>query len=296
MMNEIPLMPASLGWDQDLETMVLPMSLSDFMDAFWADDAPFYIPGMIMGKEKKIVNYTKWGEPNIADKWNFGEDVKSTRAIEKEFEYGIWSGVWSTIQSISHVALLEATATKITIMIMETQSGFTYSDKYQDWYKYEIMTTSEDSKQVVVRKQSALRWLEKPWVTWRYINSWAIHTLEQNSEVLKRHLEQGAERFANGPPYTTEGCTERDFRYREKVRCMRSTLPEQEPVEPWIIRDGSSSDFDAWSNSWTCNTAALDALGVDKNYSECMTPEERKASYDNPWAELEKHGIESGEF
>jgi len=96
------------------------MSLSDFMDAFWADDAPFYIPGIVEGKEKKIINYTKWTEPNMGDKFNFGEDVKSTRAIEKEFEYGIWSGVWSTIQSISHVALLEATSTKITIMIMET--------------------------------------------------------------------------------------------------------------------------------------------------------------------------------
>ena len=118
------------------------------------------------------------------------------------------------------------------------------------------MTPDENSNQVVVRKQSALKWQDKPWVTWRYIESWAVSTLEQNSVVLTKHLTQGAERFAAGPPYSVEGCTTHDFRYRDKVECMRPTLPEKTPVGPGIIKDGNSSDYDSWGKSWTCSVAA----------------------------------------
>lgn len=40
------------------------------------------------------------------------------------------------------------------------------------------MTMDERSNQVVLRKQSAIKWIEKPWVTWRYMENWAIKTLE----------------------------------------------------------------------------------------------------------------------
>ena len=67
-------------------------------------------------------------------------------------------------------------------MIMETQSGFKYAENYTEWYKWEIMTPDENSNQVVLRKQSAIKWDEKPWINWRYINRWAVDTLRQDSE------------------------------------------------------------------------------------------------------------------
>ena len=103
MMNMQPLMPASLGWDQDLPTMVLPMSLTEFMDCFWADDAPFFLPGKMMGQDGYIVNYTDWFDPRLRDTMIFGEDVQSTRLVEKDIVDGVYTDVWSTINTVQHI-------------------------------------------------------------------------------------------------------------------------------------------------------------------------------------------------
>ena len=83
--------------------MVLPMSLTEFMECYWADDAPFFLPGKMFGHEDYIVNYTDWFEPRIRDKTIFGDDIKSTRLVEKSIEDGIYTGVWSTINTIQHI-------------------------------------------------------------------------------------------------------------------------------------------------------------------------------------------------
>ena len=38
------------------------MSLDDFMDAFWADDAPYLVPAILNDPKDEIVNYTDWVE------------------------------------------------------------------------------------------------------------------------------------------------------------------------------------------------------------------------------------------
>ena len=67
MLNAIPLMPAAEGWDQDVPTMVLQMSLDDYMACFWDDDAPYYIPAHLnnkmTGEGDRVVNYTNWYDP-----------------------------------------------------------------------------------------------------------------------------------------------------------------------------------------------------------------------------------------
>ena len=103
LMNMQPLMPASMGWDQDLPTMVLPLSLNEFMECFWADDAPFFLPGKMMGHDDYIVNYTDWFEPRLRDTIIFGEDVVSTRLVEKSIDDSIYTDVWSTINTVQHI-------------------------------------------------------------------------------------------------------------------------------------------------------------------------------------------------
>merc|ERR1712048_1061250 len=127
------------------------------------------------------MGYTEWFEPRLQDKTIFGDDVLSMRLVKKSVKDGLYTGLWSTINTVQHIALMESTPTRVTIMIMETQSGFTYADTYNEWYKWEIFAESEDSEMIVLRKQSAIKWLEKPWITWRYINSWAVKTLHQDA-------------------------------------------------------------------------------------------------------------------
>ena len=50
MMRAIPLEHADGGWDKDMPEIVLPLSLTQFMDAFWVDYAPFYLPAFLTRK------------------------------------------------------------------------------------------------------------------------------------------------------------------------------------------------------------------------------------------------------
>ena len=100
MMDIVPLLPADHGWDQDLKTMVLPLSLDDYMDCFWADEAPFFIPGHLTGPEDRIVNYTNWLEPTHDDAFRFSTDVIAYRMVEKDLQDSLYTRIWSTINSI----------------------------------------------------------------------------------------------------------------------------------------------------------------------------------------------------
>ena len=134
MMDLLPLYPASEGWDQDLKTMVLPMSLDEYMDCFWADEAPFFIPGHLTGPEDRIVNYTNWLEPTDEDELLFSSDVIAYRMVEKDLQDSLYTQIWSTINSVQHIELMEQSPTKVSIVVLVTQSGFTFADTYTQWY------------------------------------------------------------------------------------------------------------------------------------------------------------------
>jgi len=90
-----------------LATMVLPMGLDDYMNCFWANDAPFYIPGHLSGPEDRIINYTNWLEPTNEDELLLSTDVIAYRLIEKDLQDSLYTRMWSTINAIQHVELVE---------------------------------------------------------------------------------------------------------------------------------------------------------------------------------------------
>jgi len=102
----IPLEPAEDGWDRDLPIMVVPMTLEDFMDCFWADQAPFFIPA-ILEKGDTVVNYTLWGDATEDEKTLFGKDVIKTRKIEKFKSTNVTTRLYTAPHQIQHLALME---------------------------------------------------------------------------------------------------------------------------------------------------------------------------------------------
>ena len=52
------------------------------------------------------------------------------------------------------------------------------------------------------------------------------------------------------------------------VECTKPTLPTKEPTDPNYIRDGTTSDYDAWKDSWTC-------WAFKDDYEYCNSPENR---------------------
>ena len=62
--------------------MIVPMTLTQYMDCFWADDAPYFIPALLTNPLDEVINYSYWEELDETDRWLFGEEAISTRKIE----------------------------------------------------------------------------------------------------------------------------------------------------------------------------------------------------------------------
>ena len=58
------------------------MTLTQYVDCFWADQAPYFIPALLTKDDDEVVNYTYWSTPEEFDKLMFGEDVIATRKLE----------------------------------------------------------------------------------------------------------------------------------------------------------------------------------------------------------------------
>ena len=55
------------------------MSLNDYWDAFWGDDAPYYVHAILRDTEDILIEERGWGEPAP----NFGPVLKDTVIQER---------------------------------------------------------------------------------------------------------------------------------------------------------------------------------------------------------------------
>ena len=53
-------MPLEKGWEQDLETLVIPLSLEEYWETFWADDAPYYLLSKPRDPDDVLLSNTDW--------------------------------------------------------------------------------------------------------------------------------------------------------------------------------------------------------------------------------------------
>lgn len=224
MMKTLPLEDVKDGWDQDMPILVLPLSLSLYMDTFWADSAPYYLPALLANEKDKVINWTTWTDPDDDDKESFGKDVLTTRKIEKKLHTSVTSRMCSA-NTIQHIAILDNTDTAVTIMVKQTAVGSPYVADYNEWFKWEVITPDERSNQVVVRQQAAIKWIEeyKPWVVWRTVEKWSLAAIKDDNERIEKFLHESAEKVAKGGYLSDQ------------------TLPKRRPVPSEAIRDGYTS-------------------------------------------------------
>ena len=62
-------------WKQDLETLVVPLTLDQYWDAYWASDAPYYIEVIPLDPEDELTEATGWGEPSPGFETELGMPV-----------------------------------------------------------------------------------------------------------------------------------------------------------------------------------------------------------------------------
>lgn len=130
MMDAIPLELASEGWDQDMETIVLPLDLESFMECFWADAAPYYIPAVVYGEKNGVVNYSKWAKPTDEEKEAFGDDVIGTRRIERAVNAGFIKSMYTAPNVMQFIGLMEQDEHHIVIKVLQAQNGAPYAHEY----------------------------------------------------------------------------------------------------------------------------------------------------------------------
>ena len=73
MMEAVPLMTKKWGIFTDI--LVLPLSLDQYWEAFWADDAPYYVGAIERDPRDNFNNQTTWGDPSPGYEAIFGLPV-----------------------------------------------------------------------------------------------------------------------------------------------------------------------------------------------------------------------------
>ena len=73
MLDSIPVQGE--GWKVDLQTIVTPLSLEEFWDCFWSNDAPYGLLGIMISSEDLLILATDWRNPSPGQEVHLDTDV-----------------------------------------------------------------------------------------------------------------------------------------------------------------------------------------------------------------------------
>lgn len=149
MMSLLELRPASEGWNQSIDVFVLPLSLEQFWEAYWADDAPYFIPAFNKDSRDELISYSDWGMPTHGGEKITKEFVGKQRTIERKVH---GSSYLNHDHESEIISLVQHTSTTLIVDTVVAQSGgFMYSSDFVPHVRWEILTDDPRSNQVVVR-------------------------------------------------------------------------------------------------------------------------------------------------
>ena len=83
------------------------MTLTQFIDCFWVDRAPYLMPALLIDPSDEIVNYTYWTKADEFDRIMFGEEVIATRKLEKKHVRTSRNRLYTPTNTVQHIALME---------------------------------------------------------------------------------------------------------------------------------------------------------------------------------------------
>ena len=137
-------------WEIDLDILVVPLSLEEYWETFWADDAPYYVPTKPRDPDDVLLSSTNWSTPSLGYEERSGKPVLQERIYERTLVIR-GNPLASQMHSTVYFSLLEKTDYKITIRTTAISDGAPYVTSCESWLKYEIITPDPRSKQVVMR-------------------------------------------------------------------------------------------------------------------------------------------------
>ena len=172
-MSARPLEDFDDSWHQYMDTMVVPLTLQEYWDAFWADSAPYFVGAFDNDPDHKITGVTNWEKLAMdLEQLSIHEQADLAKTITRDVD---GNGYTTHTKERDDFFLLEKNAERITILVMTSFYGYINSDYYKIWTKWELMTPNPQSHQVVFRQTQTVKWNggRKPWVIGKYLQKHA---------------------------------------------------------------------------------------------------------------------------
>ena len=159
MMDAIPLQGDE--WIQSPQTLVAPLSLEQFWDCYWTNDAPYYLEAIMVDPEDLLLLSTNWRRPSEGQTVLIGKPVIQERIFEKDKRARI-AFAPDFVNYYARFSLVERNETYMQVFEQHITTGAPYTDTFHYNAIWEAMTPDPRSNQVVFRKSFRIRWFEKP--------------------------------------------------------------------------------------------------------------------------------------
>lgn len=139
--------------DNNLDIMVLPLSLAQFWDAFLADDAPYYYLAMEseLHYPTTCLESGDWGAPSDDADEFFGTSVVSERMYDRRRR--LKHNAFATmIHENIYLSLVEHSDTHIVLKETTVYPDLRAYRGFEQWIKWDVLTDDPRSNQTVLRQ------------------------------------------------------------------------------------------------------------------------------------------------
>ena len=159
--DPFPLLDEFIMWQNPY---VLPLSLQEYWDHFYANGADNFYNFTLIDKGERPYDETQWFEPEIDHykQW-FNKEVKLQRNLSLEFDLPP-NPIVKHVSTTKHYMLVSHTDTLLEIGVIDNQSGFPYASSFELYELWEIRSPYARSNQISIRWSNKIFWLDKPWV------------------------------------------------------------------------------------------------------------------------------------
>ena len=166
MMDAVPLKD---GYILAVSPFVLPLSLTQYFNAFLADDAPYFYDKLLAALDNTIIEVDKWtdvaSDAPAEKKEAFGVPVLKTREFKISTQTG--NPLAPTCNSDVTYLLYKQSDTQIDSKTISFAPDQYLADDFKYLENWEVLSAGPDSNQVVVRMSYSIDWLSHPFSIWK---------------------------------------------------------------------------------------------------------------------------------
>lgn len=171
--------PLQEGWTRYMRDVILPLTIDQVWDCFFADDAPYFIDQQISDLGDKLRGTSDWHEvtdPRYME--SVGMPVLQKREIKSDCKVPPNPFV-DHGNSTKNLMLVKRDDIEMIFGEVNAQNGMIYADSFEIWTKWEIYAPFPGSQKTILGHSYKLIWLNKPWAVSGILESVAEGKIEE---------------------------------------------------------------------------------------------------------------------